>query len=97
MGCKESSFLLKIKLYYKKSLQFRFVPKLQTLFLKAVFYRFHLQRLIAENPFYCLEISIAELTELPEYVRPTGFIVMDKIPLTSVGKVNYRVIGMKTQ
>ena len=35
--------------------------------------------------------------ELPEYVQPVDFVFIDKMPLTPIGKVDYRALEKETE
>ena len=47
-----------------------------------------------ENERHALESELAELckNELPEYAQPVAFKFIEKMPLTPIGKVDYRAL-----
>lgn len=43
------------------------------------------------------ELAVLCKKELPEYAQPVGFIFVDEIPLTPIGKVDYRILEQKME
>ena len=45
-----------------------------------------------ENSILIEELKVKCIEKLPEYAQPIDFVVIDKMPLTPIGKVDYRAL-----
>ena len=53
-------------------------------------------KFIEHEELVCKELVALCLKELPEYAQPVDYVFRDSIPLTSIGKVDYRALEGKS-